>query len=79
MLDDFIYILLWWATLFGIGLIFLPLTKSLFKGVTDSFYIFSKIIGVGIRPARTRLKIRRLGECADEIFQRPNGVRKCIE
>src|SRR5205823_1958196 len=48
MLNDFFFVLRWWAVLFSIGLIFLPFTLLLFKNSKDHFYIFSKIIGIGI-------------------------------
>lgn len=48
MQSDFIYILQWWVTLLTIGFIFFPLSSLLFKKSEDKFYIFSKILGIGI-------------------------------
>src|SRR3989344_4705981 len=36
----------WWIVIFGIGLIFLPLTFTIFKNFFDRGYIFSKILGI---------------------------------
>ncbi len=46
--QDFLYIVQWWIILFAIGIAFLPLTKLLFSNAKDSFYIFSKVLGIGI-------------------------------
>ncbi len=46
MTQDFIYIFQWWVVLFAIGIGFFPLTKLLFPDSKDSFYIFSKVIGI---------------------------------
>ncbi len=46
--QDILFIIQWWLVLFGIGIIFLPVMKVLFKDSRDSFYIFSKILGLGI-------------------------------
>lgn len=48
MFTDFIFILQWWVVLFVLGLIFLPLTRLVLKNSPDSFYIFSKILGVAL-------------------------------
>ncbi len=48
MINDFIFILRWWVTLFIIGIIFLPFTKYLFQDTKNRYYIFSKIVGIGI-------------------------------
>lgn len=48
MNQDFIFILQWWITLLLIGIIFLPLTHLLFSQFKDSFYVFSKVLGIGI-------------------------------
>lgn len=48
MLFDFLFVIRWWAVLFGIGLLFIPLTNLLFKNFKDSFYIFSKVLGIVI-------------------------------
>lgn len=36
----------WWAILFSLGLVFLPLTSLLFSNFFDRGYIFSKILGI---------------------------------
>ncbi len=43
---DIFYILRWFLSFFLIGVVFLPLTFSLFKDFRDKGYIFSKIIGL---------------------------------
>ncbi|MBI2443104.1 MAG: hypothetical protein HYV40_04335 [Candidatus Levybacteria bacterium] len=43
---DLSNILLWWLWLFGIGIIFLPLSVTLFRSFTDKGYIFAKTLGV---------------------------------
>lgn len=48
MISDFIFVLQWWGVLLVIGLAFFPLTRLLFINSKDSFYIFSKVIGIGI-------------------------------
>src|SRR5476651_1522197 len=48
MSTDFSYIFQWWAILFLIGVIFLPLSAIIFKTFFDRGYIFSKIIGFAI-------------------------------
>lgn len=48
MITDFIFALRFWAVLFLIGILFLPLTTLLFKNFKDYFYIFSKAIGTAI-------------------------------
>lgn len=46
MMADFAVILYWWLILFGIGLVFLPLTFKIFGGFWDRGYAFSKILGL---------------------------------
>lgn len=46
LLSDIFVILQWWATLFLIGILFLPLTSLLFRPFFDRGYIFSKLIGL---------------------------------
>jgi len=46
--SDFFYVLKWWLFLFGIGLLFLPLSKILFSKFFDRGYIFSKTLGIAI-------------------------------
>jgi len=48
MFSDLIFILEWWLMLFGIGLIFLPLTFLVFSKFYDKGYIFSKILGISL-------------------------------
>jgi len=43
---DILFVIRWWATFFIIGLIFLPITCSVFSKFFDKGYIFSKIIGI---------------------------------
>lgn len=47
-MSDFQYFSLWWAALFGIGIIFLPITSLLFSSFFDRGYIFSKTIGIAV-------------------------------
>jgi len=46
MLSDFFFILYWWLLLFGIGIIFLPLTFHLFGRFWDQGYSLAKILGI---------------------------------
>lgn len=46
MAEDFFIILQWWLLLFFLGLVFLPLTSSLFKKFWDKGYGFSKILAI---------------------------------
>lgn len=46
--NDFTTILKWWLFLFGIGLLFLPLTSNIFSQFFDRGYIFAKSIGIAI-------------------------------
>jgi len=48
MINDFFYIFSWWFFLFGLGLIFLPLTFSFFAKFFDKGYALSKILGIFI-------------------------------
>ncbi|MBP6913155.1 MAG: hypothetical protein KBC00_00930 [Candidatus Levybacteria bacterium] len=48
MIQDLFFVLWWWVTLFIIGITFFPLTKYLFQDTKNRYYIFSKIIGIGI-------------------------------
>ena len=38
----------WWTLIFAIGIIFLPLTFTIFKNFFDKGYIFSKILGIAV-------------------------------
>lgn len=46
MSHDLTFIVQWWAVLFCIGIIFLPLASRIFSGFWDFGYIFSKVLGV---------------------------------
>lgn len=46
MTQDLGTIVTWWIYIFGIGLIFLPLTKKIFNNFFDKGYLFSKTIGI---------------------------------
>ena len=46
MVGDFPTIFYWWVLLFGLGVVFLPLTLRLFPKFFDRGYAFSKIIGI---------------------------------
>ena len=46
--SDLFYIIKWWLFLFGIGLLFLPITNILFKRFFDKGYIFSKVLGLAV-------------------------------
>ena len=48
MISDLLNILYWWFILFGLGLIFLPLTVKIFKNFFDKGYLFSKVIAIAI-------------------------------
>lgn len=46
MVNDLFTIFYWWIFLFGLGIIFLPLTFSIFRKFFDRGYSFSKIISI---------------------------------
>lgn len=46
--NEFIYVLIWWAVLLVIGLMFLPMSVRVFSTFTDKGYLFSKTIGLAI-------------------------------
>jgi len=46
MLADLTTIFYWWALLFGLGIVFLPLTRRLFAKFFDQGYAFSKILAL---------------------------------
>ena len=48
MLTDFLYAIQWWAYIFVIGLIFLPVAGKIFSKFFDKGYLFSKTIGIAI-------------------------------
>ena len=45
-MSDTTYIIVWWFTIFVLGLICFPITSLLFKRFFDKGYIFAKIIGI---------------------------------
>ena len=45
-MSDTSSVLLWWFTIFLTGLVFLPITFSLFRKFIDRGYIFSKVLGI---------------------------------
>ncbi len=45
---DIPYVLKWWLIFFAIGIVFLPLTVSIFSNFFDKGYIFSRILGIAI-------------------------------
>src|SRR3989344_9584175 len=47
-LSNILEIFKWWLIIFGIGIIFIPLTFNIFKNFFDKGYIFSKILGIVI-------------------------------
>lgn len=46
MPTDFLFISHWWFVIFILGIIFLPLTFTLFNNLFDKGYIFSKVLGM---------------------------------
>ena len=46
--DDFGKTMIWWATLFGLGVITMPLTYMLFQKFKDFGWVFSKSIGLAL-------------------------------
>jgi len=46
MFSDFTYIFGWWALLFGIGVVFFPLSWLLLRKFFDQGYVFGKILGI---------------------------------
>ena len=46
MAADFFIIFQWWVLFFFLGVVFLPLTFSLFKKFWDKGYAFSKILAI---------------------------------
>src|SRR6185312_3084498 len=47
-ISDLFSIFQWWAYIFVIGLIFVPIARRIFSGFLDNGYLFSKIIGIVI-------------------------------
>ncbi|HUV72635.1 MAG TPA: DUF2298 domain-containing protein [Clostridia bacterium] len=46
MLSDLGTVFLWWVFLLGIGLVFLPLARKIFKQFFDQGYLFAKVLGI---------------------------------
>ncbi|MFA5750178.1 MAG: DUF2298 domain-containing protein, partial [Candidatus Shapirobacteria bacterium] len=46
LLSDFHFIFIWWLTIFGLGLVSLPIISVIFNKFWDSGYIFSKTLSV---------------------------------
>jgi len=46
MLSDFPFILYWWILIFGVGVVFLPLSFFLFGNFFDKGYAFTKTLGI---------------------------------
>ena len=46
--NEFLYVLVWWAVLLFIGLMYYPLSNLLFSSFTDRGFILSKAIGLAI-------------------------------
>lgn len=45
-MDDISAVLVWWLTIFAIGLSLFPLTRRIFHRFIDHGYIFSKVVGI---------------------------------
>ncbi|MBM3283494.1 hypothetical protein FJY90_04530 [Candidatus Gottesmanbacteria bacterium] len=45
-MSDLSSIVIWWLTIFIVGIIFLPITSFLFRKFIDRGYIFTKVIGI---------------------------------
>ena len=48
MISDLLNVFYWWFILFGLGLVFLPLTAKIFKNFFDKGYLFSKVIAIAV-------------------------------
>ena len=46
--SDMLAFMQWWLVIFGLGLVFLPLSILLFSNLSDRGYLFSKTIGIAI-------------------------------
>lgn len=46
--NDFLSVFYWWFILFGLGVVFLPLTAKIFACFYDRGYLFAKVLGLGI-------------------------------
>ncbi|MCX6782376.1 MAG: DUF2298 domain-containing protein [Candidatus Levybacteria bacterium] len=45
---DFLTIMQWWSILFLLGVIFIPITQTIFSSFFDKGYVFSKVIGYSV-------------------------------
>lgn len=45
---DYVPFLQWWVTVFGLGIIFLPLSNLLFHNYHDNGYLFAKTLGIAV-------------------------------
>jgi len=45
---DYVPFLQWWSTVFGLGIIFAPLTSLLFHNYHDRGYLFAKTLGIAV-------------------------------
>lgn len=46
--SEFVYVLIWWAVLFVLGLMLFPLSAVVFSTFTDKGYLFSKALGLAV-------------------------------
>ena len=46
--SDIMFVIKWWLVLFGVGIIFLPVTSVIFKNFFDKGYIFARILGMAL-------------------------------
>lgn len=46
--SEILLVFQWWAVFFAIGVIFTPITNSIFRNFVDRGYLFSKVLGLGI-------------------------------
>jgi len=46
MINDLLYILIWWFLIFSLGIVFLPLTSIFFSKFFDKGYVLGKIVGI---------------------------------
>src|SRR3989344_8783167 len=48
LLSDLLNIFQWWAIIFFIGVIFIPITNLIIPNFFDKGYIFAKVIGIAL-------------------------------
>ncbi|MEK7450548.1 MAG: DUF2298 domain-containing protein [Patescibacteria group bacterium] len=73
-LSDLSYVFKWWVMFLTIGIVFLPLTTSIFSNFFDRGYIFSRILGIAILSYIVFL----LGILKILPFQMPTIILVCI-